>query len=778
MVQANQSQLKYPGELPFGHSANGRIARLPSRNASNAPWLQVQNHAALHGTVEVKLTGDTIPQPEQTLPLVESLGTMDISGLKIESAPWLQCTPVVTDEGLSASFQLAGDGKGGQHIGAGSHLSGVIGTELDDYSVVTAGMSRISWSNGCHLVTDPAEQPGTLFIGYRGDATLAITGRTIENRSAYVGTHTQGSGKVFIEGPAAKWKFSKSDPQTDDFLWEEPSELVIGNRGGYGEVAVYGGASLDIADGTIQIGGGSITSDYREETDDTNDPAIASVGADGVMALRLLLGLPLADPSESHLTISGTGSTVTAARVEFGDFGHRELRIEAGGKLNCDSFGAFTSHAFASSSDPINIVIDGTGSAIECEGNVDFHRNQEYSFTVSSGARVSTKSTYHGKRSVMYVEISRFQTAIENALLQLHPIPGDAPPLEKITIIDGAGSVWGNAEEYYLQYGATLIARNFGQMTTRSLSIADSNLQLETSARVLVAENLTTRNGNIDLQNGGAIYVGTNATGDIPDGTIVVGDGGELEGNGMIDGDLIIESGGIVTCERGNNFFTFPDVTLEVDSIDLQPGGTLRIDEGKTGPSQGELVVQGDANLAGIVEVGTFSESLVLIWPEGHIPARYFPEQPVIFDLITVDGICDWTDATLIAPEDEMNRYIMHEHGLSVLKTPPPGDANGDGLINDDDASILVANWHADDATWGMGDFDLDGDVDGDDMVIMSGNWQKTFENLYPWNYEGEYPTLDLSQVPEPSVALLLLSGICCVSLSQRLRRGASCSPR
>ncbi len=768
VVQADQYSLESPDNLSSGTIVN---TFYPFRDI--APWLRVQDHAALHGTIEVKLTGDTLPQPEQTLRLVESLGTMDITGLKIESAPWLQATPVLTDEGLSASFQFAGDGTGGQHIGPGSHLSGIIATEIDDYSVVTAGIGRISWSNGSHLVADPQEQPGTLFVGYRGDATLAITGRTIENRSAYVGTHTKGKGKVFIEGPNAKWSFLQSDPQTDDSLWEEPSELVIGNRGGYGEVAVRDGASLDIAAGNIKIGGGSTSTDYSD----------AQVSSTGIIASIVPYD------TSGRLLISGDGSTVKAAIVEFGSFGHRELRIEAGGKLTCDSFGAFTSQTFVSSSDPINIVIDGVGTALEVEGNIDLHRNQEYSITVSNGARVSTKNSFHGKRPGIYVDIFMPHTGITNPILSngLIPIgglPGDAPPLEKTTIIDGNGSAWDNAEEYYLYYGATLIARNSGQMTTRSFSIGDGNLQLETSARVLVAENITMRNANIDLQNGGAIHVGTNATGDIPDGTLVVGDGGKLFGNATINGDLVIESGGIVTSDRGNSFFTAPDATLDVNSIDLKPDGTLRIVEGRTGPYHGEVIVQGDADFSGIVEVGTFLEPIIIIGLGGNIlrqyfseeytPPRYFPEQPVIFDLITVDGIADWSEATLIAPEDEMNRYTMHEHGLTVLKTPPPGDANGDGLINDDDASILVANWHSNEATWAMGDFDFDSDVDGDDMVIMAGNWQHTYERLYPWYYNGDYPPLDLSQVPEPSAALLLLSGICSVALLRRLRRGKS----
>ena len=765
VVQADSLCLRNPADSVFGNSSNNLFDRTSRslldriiRGYRNAPWFRVQNQAALHGTIEIKLTGDTIPQSEQMLPLVESLGTMDIAGLKIESAPWLQCTPVVTDDGLFASFQLAGDGTGGQHIGVSSHLSGVIATDIDDVSVVTAGVGQISWSNGCHLVADPEEQPGKLFVGYRGHATLSITGRTIENRCAYVGTHTGGSGKVFVEGPGAKWCFLDSNPQTDDSLWEEGSVLVIGNRGGHGEVAVRNGASLQIADGNIWIGGGSDISDIN------NTNGLSGIYLGGSLFVPFPQQGETA-PSESRFTISGAGSTVTAAGVYFGSLGQKELRIEAGGKLTCGSFGISELHAVEPRSDPLSVVIDGIGSSLECEADMLFYSEQEYSILVSNGARISTRNSLSVKWPDVSEGVFSSYDYISSDLLPADGLPDGISTSGKTVVIDGNGSVWDNSGEYYLYNDAILIARNSGKMNTQSLFINNGNLRLETSARVIVAESILTRDGSIDLQNGGAIHLGTDHSAVVPDGAIVVGNGGELTGNVVINGDLVVESGGTVTCWRNTAYFSVPDEAIRVDSFDLQNGGVLRIQDSYIGPFPGKLAVQGDAKFAGTVEVGIFDPKYHYGWWED-----YFPEQPVLFDLITVDGICDWSEATLIVPEDEMSRYIMHEHGLRVLKTPPPGDANGDGLVNDIDATLLAVNWHANGATWGMGDFDLDGDVDGDDMLILAGNWQHTYENLYPWYYHGEYPSLDMSQVPEPSTALLVLTGISILALHKRRR--------
>ena len=58
-----------------------------------------------------------------------------------------------------------------------------------------------------------------------------------------------------------------------------------------------------------------------------------------------------------------------------------------------------------------------------------------------------------------------------------------------------------------------------------------------------------------------------------------------------------------------------------------------------------------------------------------------------------------------------------------------PGDANGDGLVDGSDVTILASNWQlgVNDnqiATWAMGDFNSDGKVDGSDVTILAGNWQ------------------------------------------------------
>ncbi|MBN2023367.1 MAG: hypothetical protein JW809_11315 [Pirellulales bacterium] len=80
--------------------------------------------------------------------------------------------------------------------------------------------------------------------------------------------------------------------------------------------------------------------------------------------------------------------------------------------------------------------------------------------------------------------------------------------------------------------------------------------------------------------------------------------------------------------------------------------------------------------------------------------------------------------------------------GVAEISPLPPGDANGDGLVDKADASILAAHWlQGAGAAWGDGDFNRDGAVDDLDLAILAANWQ---------------PGPGGTSVPEPSVAVLL----------------------
>ncbi|MBN1590894.1 MAG: hypothetical protein JW888_15380 [Pirellulales bacterium] len=88
-----------------------------------------------------------------------------------------------------------------------------------------------------------------------------------------------------------------------------------------------------------------------------------------------------------------------------------------------------------------------------------------------------------------------------------------------------------------------------------------------------------------------------------------------------------------------------------------------------------------------------------------------------------------------------------------------PGDANGDGVVDEGDAARLAAHWGtSEDASWFDGDFDGDRLVGPADAAIMAAHWGVQVS---------EEAT---SSVPEPTVFILLLTMLAGVSLAQTRR--------
>ncbi|NLE36578.1 MAG: hypothetical protein GX621_00975 [Pirellulaceae bacterium] len=72
-----------------------------------------------------------------------------------------------------------------------------------------------------------------------------------------------------------------------------------------------------------------------------------------------------------------------------------------------------------------------------------------------------------------------------------------------------------------------------------------------------------------------------------------------------------------------------------------------------------------------------------------------------------------------------------------------PGDANGDGHVDEADAKIMAGHW-GQSGGWAQGDFNNDGLVNALDASILAANWGRGASEA------------TASQVPEPSVGILL----------------------
>ena len=100
---------------------------------------------------------------------------------------------------------------------------------------------------------------------------------------------------------------------------------------------------------------------------------------------------------------------------------------------------------------------------------------------------------------------------------------------------------------------------------------------------------------------------------------------------------------------------------------------------------------------------------------------------------------------------------------VNLVATPSttvlhPGDANGDGNVDELDAGFVATYWLTESgALWSQGDFNSDGAVDDQDATILAANWG--------------YTSSPATSVPEPaSLALIASAAIAIVMLRSRRR--------
>ena len=109
--------------------------------------------------------------------------------------------------------------------------------------------------------------------------------------------------------------------------------------------------------------------------------------------------------------------------------------------------------------------------------------------------------------------------------------------------------------------------------------------------------------------------------------------------------------------------------------------------------------------------------------------------------------------------DEETHESTVTEHYLTyALPALIPGDADGDGIVDAEDAATLADHWlQASGATWADGDFNRDGAVNDADAAILAANWQAGAAE---------------ASVPEPSTAILLAGIFLATAMSVfRIRR-------
>ena len=84
------------------------------------------------------------------------------------------------------------------------------------------------------------------------------------------------------------------------------------------------------------------------------------------------------------------------------------------------------------------------------------------------------------------------------------------------------------------------------------------------------------------------------------------------------------------------------------------------------------------------------------------------------------------------------------------------GDANGNGIVDIQDQSIVTNHWQTARAHWDTGDLNRDGFVDLQDLTLVTNNWQQSST----FSLSVAQSPSAVSSIPEPTSLLLLLPAL------------------
>jgi T5SS/PEP-CTERM-associated repeat protein len=295
--------------------------------------------------------------------------------------------------------------------------------------------------------------------------------------------------------------------------------------------------------------------------------------------------------------------------------------------------------------------------------------------------------------------------------------------------IDGEGSLWRIAED--LTVGGTEAAQ--GGM---------GHLEVSNRGQVVIGTILRVwETGTIDLSGGGSIHVG-NVTTSPSDGSLKIGQGGTLSGNGTIIGDTSILGGG--TLAPGNS----PGILTIDGDYEQLAGSTMAIEVAGTEPGQFDVLkVTGNVTLGGMLAI-EFTDGFApqegdafeLLNVGGTLSGK--------FEHVQVSGVLEGWQFTTAMESSTLQLISTSDAVLSI-----PGDYNNNGQVEQGDLDLVLLHWGQDGAAPPQGwKHDLPtGLIDQAELDSVLLNWGRV----------ASVAQSSAGAIPEPGTALLL---VCCVA--------------
>ncbi len=282
-----------------------------------------------------------------------------------------------------------------------------------------------------------------------------------------------------------------------------------------------------------------------------------------------------------------------------------------------------------------------------------------------------------------------------------------------VATVDGPGSTWTNAWD--LDVGVhgsgTLNITNGGTVTNRNAYLGS------------FASDST---GIVTVDGAGSTWTDSEylLVGYQGSGTLNITDGGAVSNDSI--GAIGVQPGstGEATVDGDGSTWTSGTELY----VGYESSGTLNITDGGLVSVAGALTIDFDSNGDGFINMST--GGMLALFGDGDGSLAEFLGLVSGTDAIRYwdDSISNWADITgATYGQDYTLNYLsggaLDGYTLLTVEPATPGDANGDGVVNEEDAAIVAANWQKS-SSGAPGDANLDGIVDSADAAVLASNWQ------------------------------------------------------
>jgi T5SS/PEP-CTERM-associated repeat protein len=611
--------------------------------------------------------------------------------------------------------------------------------------------------------TDMVLHDGGLLVGDNGRGTLDVEGGAISCFSAvHVGNAGGGRGNVMVNG--------------DDSVLSAERWLSVGEYGS-GQLTISGGGCVDNAEGRVGWYAGStgtvMVTDSGSAWDCFFDVRIGDEG-EGALTIKdggeahvdTWVGIGYGATGDGTATVTDAGSSWTIVdTLNVAEAGIGSLEIKNGGSVD-DAHGFIGNGATGQG----EVTVTGANSTWTNSGLLTVGNAGQGTLDVLAGGHVTAGEV----------------------------IVGWGPGSHGEAVVSGTGSNLNNSGGTTVGFNASgsLVVQN-GASLANTFAHIGNGATGQGEVTVTGENSAWTNSGLLTVGNAGHGTLDVLAGGHVTAGELIIGWGQGSHGDVTVDGpQSLLEDSGETTV--GYDAYG----SLAVTGLGTTTSSYATVGRGQTGEGSAtvsgrgsrwsidnDLTVGGSGHATlsilngGLVDVGRAltidgngGDDSFINMTTGGMLALFGDADDSLVDFLNLingtdairfwdDSVSHWaaitgatpgTDYTLAYIDDadsDLDGYTL----LTVRTVPLCGDANGDGRVDDVDASILGANWRrTGDATWNQGDFNGDHNVDDRDAAILAAHWHESVEQT--------------PSVPEPTTWVLLLG----LSLALLRRRGST----